>query len=74
MFHEAAYFVVVTMTTVGYGDIGPTTGVSQLVTSVLILTTVVFVPFQTNQLLKVISEQSVWGKQSYHGNDLEKIM
>jgi len=67
MFHEAAYFVVVTMTTVGYGDIGPTSGVSQMVTSVLILTTVIFVPFQTNQLLKVISEQSVWGKQSYNG-------
>ena len=64
-FHEAAYFVVVSMTTVGYGDINPSTAWSQLVTSVLILTTVVFVPFQTNQLLKVISEQAIWDKHSY---------
>ena len=53
------------MTTVGYGDYYPSTAWGQLVTSALILTTVVLVPYQTNQLLKVISEQAVWDKHSY---------
>jgi len=65
MFGTAAYFVVVTMTTVGFGDVTPTTGLSQFVTALMIMTTVIIVPFQTNELLRRISDQSIWNKKRY---------
>jgi len=64
-FGTAAYFVVVTMTTVGFGDITPSTSLSQFVAAVMIMTTIIVVPFQTNELLNRISDQSVWNKKKY---------
>ena len=64
-FGTAAYFVVVTMTTVGFGDFNPSTGTSRTLTSFLIIFTVVLVPMQTNELLSRINEQSVYNKRKY---------
>jgi hypothetical protein len=64
-FGTSAYFVVVTMTTVGFGDFNPTTGLSRFLTSFLIIFTVVLVPMQTNELLSRINEQSVYNKRKY---------
>jgi hypothetical protein len=64
-FGTSAYFVVVTMTTVGFGDFNPSTGLSRFLTSFLIIFTVVLVPMQTNELLTRINEQSVYNKRKY---------
>lgn len=64
-FGTSAYFVVVTMTTVGFGDITPTTGLSECLASFMIICTVVLVPMQTNELLSRINEQSKYNKHKY---------
>lgn len=55
-FFDAFYFCIVTMTTVGYGDVLPITDQGRLVTVMMILTGVLLIPWQisdlTRQLLK----------------------
>lgn len=55
-FFDAFYFCVVTMTTVGFGDVIPLTDQGRLVTVLMILTGILLIPWQigdlTRQLLK----------------------
>lgn len=51
-FLDAAYFAVVTMTTVGYGDITPTSQVGRGLTIAMILTGIALIPRQVGQLIQ----------------------
>ena len=51
-FFDAFYFVVVTMTTVGYGDVTPLSEAGKAMTVVMILTGVLFVPWQLSEIIK----------------------
>ena len=50
-FFDAFYFVVVTMTTVGYGDVTPLSEAGRAMTLVMILTGVLFIPWQLSELI-----------------------
>eukprot|EP00903_Cladosiphon_okamuranus_P015886 g14672.t1 len=52
-FHDALYFVIVSFSTVGYGDISPSTPLSRLVITGLILTLFFCVPIVTNAVYDV---------------------
>ncbi|CAM9399544.1 unnamed protein product [Ectocarpus sp. 6 AP-2014] len=52
-FHEALYFIVVSFSTVGYGDISPSTALSRVVITGLILTLFFCVPLVTNALVNL---------------------
>eukprot|EP00931_Biecheleriopsis_adriatica_P074719 TRINITY_DN48724_c0_g1_i1.p1 TRINITY_DN48724_c0_g1~~TRINITY_DN48724_c0_g1_i1.p1 ORF type:complete len:633 (+),score=140.18 TRINITY_DN48724_c0_g1_i1:48-1946(+) len=52
MFYEALYFAVVTLSTVGYGDLGPSTPHMKLFTAVYILLSVVVMAFVLMDLLE----------------------
>jgi hypothetical protein len=54
-FHHTIYFVVVTIATVGYGDILPVTEGGRILVIVLIVTTFVLLPKQTNDLYNLMS-------------------
>lgn len=43
-FHNSLYFIIVTLLTVGYGDINPTTVLGQVITIMMIVVTIVIVP------------------------------
>jgi Ion channel len=43
-FHDALYFVIVTLMTVGYGDINPTTVLGQIINMTMIVVTLIIVP------------------------------
>ena len=47
-FHTSIYFVVVTLSTVGYGDINPVTDLGNVMVLAVILMTIVIIPRQTN--------------------------
>ena len=64
-FGTAAYFVVVTMTTVGYGDYSPSTGLAEAVAVMVIIVAVVVVSYETNALMTTISDQSIWKNRKY---------
>ncbi|HEY9690092.1 MAG TPA: ion transporter [Coleofasciculaceae cyanobacterium] len=51
-FLDAFYFSVVTMTTVGYGDITPVSKAGKLVTVLMILSGIAIIPWQISDLVK----------------------
>jgi voltage-gated potassium channel len=51
-FLDAFYFSVVTMTTVGFGDVTPVTEAGRLLTVLMILTGVVLIPWQVGDLVR----------------------
>ena len=53
-FFDAFYFVVVTMTTVGYGDVTPLSEAGRAMTLIMILTGVLFIPWQLSELIKQV--------------------
>ncbi|MGF1524370.1 MAG: potassium channel family protein [Leptolyngbyaceae cyanobacterium] len=57
-FLDAAYFAVVTMTTVGYGDITPVSEAGRLFTMLMILTGIALIPTQLGDLIRRIVKVS----------------
>lgn len=57
-FLDAIYFAVVTMTTVGYGDITPTSDAGRLFTVLMILTGIALIPTQLGDLIRRILKVS----------------
>lgn len=51
-FWDAVYFSVVTMTTVGFGDVTPISEAGRLMTLLMILTGIIFIPWQLGDLIK----------------------
>jgi hypothetical protein len=67
-FHDFLYFIVVTLSTVGYGDIFPLTEQGRVVIVLLILLALILIPKQTNELLKLMSISSVYSRADYKSN------
>ena len=57
-FFDAFYFVVVTMTTVGYGDVTPLSQAGRIMTLLMIFTGVLFIPWQFGELIKQVVKTS----------------
>lgn len=57
-FLDAAYFAVVTMTTVGYGDITPVSDAGRVFTILMILSGIALIPTQLGDLLRRIIKMS----------------
>jgi len=64
-FFEAIYLVVTTITTVGYGDIAPVTTPGRVVIMLMMGTTLILVPRQTNRLIALMGMTSVYARQSF---------
>jgi voltage-gated potassium channel len=57
-FFDAVYFAVVTMTTVGFGDVTPTSNAGKLMTVLMILTGIALIPWQLKDLIEQIAKSS----------------
>ena len=57
-FFDAFYFVVVTMTTVGYGDVTPLSQAGRVMTLLMIFTGVLFIPWQLSELIGQVVKTS----------------
>ena len=62
-FFDAFYFVVVTMTTVGYGDVTPLSEAGRFMTVLMIFTGVLFIPWQLSELIGQVVKTSTSVKQ-----------
>lgn len=51
-FADAVYFSIITLTTVGYGDITPVTGYGRFITILIVLSGIIFIPWQVKELIK----------------------
>ncbi|MDR3549660.1 MAG: ion channel [Candidatus Pacebacteria bacterium] len=67
-FHDMIYFTVVTLSTVGYGDIVPQTTPGQFAVIVLIMMVIVLIPKQSSDLLMLIDLQSPYARAMYKAN------
>jgi hypothetical protein len=65
-FHEMMYFMIVTMTTVGYGDIFPFTDYGRLLVILTIGVMLGLLPTQFQALIKVQSLQSKYARLEYN--------
>lgn len=59
------YFIVVTLSTVGYGDIYPETDAGQMFITGIIILIIIMIPKQTNELLRLLAMQSVYLRALY---------
>lgn len=59
------YFVWVTISTVGYGDISPRTTEGRLILTVLITIILLLIPKKTGELVQIISKQSFYARNLY---------
>ena len=71
LFHDLFYFVVVTMATVGFGDVYPQTTLGQLLVVGCIFMMLSFIPTQTQQLARVLGLRSKFARISFRNSGAE---
>jgi hypothetical protein len=72
--HDSVYFVIVTLGTVGYGDEIPMTEFGRVVVLIIIFLTIVLIPAQTNELLRLMSIRSRFRRTEYKSLDVQHIV
>jgi hypothetical protein len=73
-FHDVLYFVVVSITTVGYGDISPRSLGSKVITMLMILAMLIWLPTQTNRLVHLLSLQSEFARKDLSRSHRDHIL
>lgn len=65
-FDTWAYYMLVTVATVGYGDITPKTTLGRFAAMAMISFAIITVPKLTNELIEKMNQQSVYSRAHYH--------
>ena len=62
------YYVVVTLATVGYGDVTPRSEAGRVCVIILIIIVIILIPKQTNELIRLMGMQSRYARAFYKNN------
>lgn len=62
------YFVVVTLATVGYGDVVPESEEGRVCVIIFIVIVLVLLPKQSNELIRLMGMQSFYARDIYQAN------
>lgn len=71
---DAAYFIVVTVSTLGYGDVSPVTYGGKLITMLSIICTTVAIPLQVSGLTTELSKRSEYESQLHNVQQHEHVV
>ena len=72
--HDTFYFVVVTLVTVGYGDINPNFWLSMIWVMLIIFITFIYFPMMCSDMLRLLSLQSKYRRNAYVHSDLRHVV
>ena len=67
-YHHYLYFIIVSLTTVGYGDITPKSFLSQLTMLVFVFFILAVIPSQTDELINLSNAQTIYERKVYISN------
>ena len=75
-FHDMFYYMIVTLGTIGYGDITPSTDLGRFAIIVTILVMLAVIPPLTQKLLTILQITSKYSRLSYNkiGNDTKHLI
>jgi hypothetical protein len=68
-FHDMLYFTVVTITTVGFGDISPASPYGRIIVCCLIMGAVIVLPWLTSDLVEAMNTKSAYQRAIYAGKN-----
>ncbi|KAJ3286896.1 hypothetical protein HK104_008842 [Borealophlyctis nickersoniae] len=66
--HDSLYYIMVTFSTIGFGDLTPSSVPSRVVVMILIIIVIVFVPIQTGKLAEIYNSTSAFQRAKYGAN------
>ena len=64
-FHHYLYFSLVSLTTVGYGEIVPFTTIGRMMIIFMVVVILVVVPEQTNEIINLSNAQTIYERRNY---------
>ena len=67
-FHDFLYFIITTVTTIGYGDIYPLTEIGRIVIIILIGLAIIIVPITIIKFMSILKNSSVYSRDKYRAN------
>ena len=74
-FHHYLYYIIVTISTVGFGDIFPYTFFGKIIFIILVFIVLILIQHQINDLITIVSDQSDYARNSYSAKtDLPHIL
>ncbi|RKO91275.1 hypothetical protein BDK51DRAFT_27124 [Blyttiomyces helicus] len=64
--HDSLYYIMVTFSTIGFGDLTPSSIPSRILVMLLIIVVIVFVPIQTGKLAEIYNSSSPYQRAKYN--------
>ena len=72
-FHHYVYFIVVTISTVGFGEIYPFSNLGKALIGIVVFVTLILIPKQTNDLVQILDSETPYARNRYKSsNDVDK--
>ncbi|KAI9009874.1 hypothetical protein BC832DRAFT_597262 [Gaertneriomyces semiglobifer] len=63
--HDSLYYIMVTFSTIGFGDLTPSSVPSRMIVMVLIVFVLIFVPLQTGKVAEIYNSTSAYQRAKY---------
>ncbi|KAJ3024231.1 hypothetical protein HKX48_004504 [Thoreauomyces humboldtii] len=63
--HDSLYYIMVTFSTIGFGDLTPSSIPSRIIVIMLIIVVIIFVPIQTGKIAEIYNSTSAYQRANY---------